>query len=105
MKKKIEFINLTKKYNEINALDEISYYIKEKEFFVIFGPSGAGKTTSLKIIAGLELPSSGLLKIDDKPAHIIQKKEKSVRMAFENYALYPHLTVFENLASPLRANR
>ncbi|MBC8387400.1 MAG: ABC transporter ATP-binding protein [Actinobacteria bacterium] len=105
MSKKIEFINLKKKYGEINALNNINYFINEREFFVIFGPSGAGKTTTLKIIAGLELPSSGGINIDNKPTASMSPKDRNVRMVFENYALYPHLTVFENIASPLRANR
>jgi multiple sugar transport system ATP-binding protein len=102
---KIEFKNVWKKYGDIVALKGIDYAIQEKEFFIIFGPSGAGKTTTLKIIAGLEYVSAGELKINGEFANFISPQARNVRMAFENYSLYPHLTVFENLASPLRVKK
>jgi len=103
--KKIIFKNIYKKYKDIFALKNINYSINNNEFLVIFGPSGAGKTTTLKIIAGLELPTVGEIFINNQPANSMSTFERNVRMTFENYILYPHLTVFENLASPLRVKK
>ena len=103
--KKIEFKNVWKKYGDVVALKNINYSIKENEFFVIFGPSGAGKTTTLKIISGLEYVSAGDILINGKVSNYVSPRERNVRMAFENYSLYPHLTVFENMASPLRVKK
>lgn len=104
-KNKIEFRNVFKSYGDTAALRDFSCMIKEREFFVLFGPSGAGKTTTLKVIAGLEYVTRGELYLNDKFANFTQPRERNVRMAFENYSLYPHFTVFENLASPLRVKR
>jgi multiple sugar transport system ATP-binding protein len=102
---KIEFRNVWKSYKDAVALHDVSCAVKEREFFVLFGPSGAGKTTTLKVIAGLEYVSRGELFLNGKFANFMRPQERNVRMAFENYSLYPHFTVFDNLASPLRVKR
>ena len=101
----IEFRNVYKSYGEHEVLADISFDVRENEFFVIFGPSGAGKTTILKLIAGLDYADSGSIFVDGKDATVMPAAKRGVRMAFENYALYPHLTVFENMAGPLRNNK
>lgn len=98
---KIEFRNFCKTFEEVQALNNLNYSIQEQEFFILFGPSGAGKTTTLKAIAGLEYGSSGEIYLNNKYANYLSPKERNVRMAFENYSLYPHFTVYKNLSSPL----
>lgn len=105
MKTKIEFRGVSKSYGEVQVLHDLNFSIEENEFFVLFGPAGAGKTTIMKLIAGLEFVSSGTILIDGKDATAIAPEKRKIRMAFENFTLYPHLTVFENLASPLRNNK
>lgn len=99
----IELSNITKKYKKVTALDNVSLDIKDKEFFVLFGPAGAGKTTILKTIAGVEFPDEGHIKIDGKIVNLVEPAKRNVSMVFENYALYPHFTVFDNIASPMRS--
>jgi len=101
----IEFENLWKKYGDKIALRNLNFFINENEFFILFGPSGAGKTTTLKIISGLEFISAGNIKISGRISNFVSPQERDARMVFENYALYPHLNVFENLASPLRIKK
>lgn len=100
---KIELIGVTKKFGKVTALDDISLEIRDKEFFVLFGPAGAGKTTILNIIAGIQLPNTGIIKINDEIANQIDPQHRNMAMVFENYALYPHLKVYDNMASPLRS--
>jgi multiple sugar transport system ATP-binding protein len=95
--------NLTKTYKKITALDTVNLTVKDKEFLVLFGPAGAGKTTMLKMIAGLEFPDDGLVKINQEIVNIVTPANRNVSMVFENYALYPHLTVYDNIASPMRS--
>ncbi|GMQ55767.1 sn-glycerol-3-phosphate ABC transporter ATP-binding protein UgpC [Vallitalea sediminicola] len=99
----IELNNITKKFNKVTALDNISLEVKDKEFFVLFGPAGAGKTTILKTIAGIEFPNDGLVKIDDDIVNLVEPAKRNVSMVFENYALYPHISVYDNIASPMRS--
>jgi len=87
------------------VIDELNLEVEEGEFFAIVGPSGIGKTTLLRIIAGLEAPDAGTVKVAGKDITDKPPYERNVAMTFESYALYPHLTVFENIASPLRARR
>ena len=103
--KKIELKNVWKRYGDTIALRDVDYAINENEFFIIFGPTGAGKTTSLKIIAGLELISAGKILVSGNDVTFESPQKRNARLVFENYALYPHLTVFENIASPLRAKK
>src|SRR4051812_15471244 len=95
----IELCNITKKFKKIAALDNISLDVKDKEFFVLFGPAGAGKTTILKTIAGVEFPDEGHVKMDGEIVNLIEPAKRNVSMVFENYALYPHISVFDNIAS------
>jgi ABC-type sugar transport system ATPase subunit len=94
---------VTKKYGEHVAVNELSIHCKDQEFFFILGPSGAGKTSTLKMIAGLATVDGGSIYIGDRLVNDLEPGLRNVAMAFETYALYPHLTVFENIAFPLRA--
>ncbi len=87
------------------VIDCLDLTVEEGEFFVIVGPSGIGKTTLLRLIAGLESPNAGRIAIGDRDITNVPPYKRPVAMTFESYALYPHLTVFENIASPLRAQR
>ncbi|GAG62783.1 unnamed protein product [marine sediment metagenome] len=83
--------NLTKKFKEVIAVDNISIEIKDKEFAVLVGPSGCGKTTTLRAIAGLEEATQGEIYIGDKLVNDVQPKDRDIAMVFQNYALYPLL--------------
>ena len=95
--------NLTKDFGKTRAVNGMTLDVADGEFIVMLGPSGAGKTTTLKLIAGVENPTSGLIYFGDKLMNPIEPNRRNTAMAFESYALYPHLTVKENLAYPLRA--
>lgn len=99
----IELCNITKKFKKVTALDSINLEVKDKEFFVLFGPAGAGKTTILKTIAGIEFPDEGYVKMDGEIVNLIEPARRNVSMVFENYALYPHISVYDNIASPMRS--
>ena len=94
---------ITKSFGKTKALDGIDLEVKDKEFFVLFGPAGAGKTTILKTIAGVEFPDYGLVRIGDDVVNLVDPALRNVSMVFENYALYPHMTVYDNIASPMRS--
>jgi multiple sugar transport system ATP-binding protein len=87
------------------AIDDISFTVKDKEFMVIVGPSGCGKSTLLRMIAGLEDISNGVLSIDGKRINELSPKDRDIAMVFQNYALYPHMTVYDNLAFGLKLKR
>ncbi|HUC94040.1 MAG TPA: ABC transporter ATP-binding protein [Paenibacillus sp.] len=95
--------NVTMKFKDKVALNEVDIDIKDKEFYVIFGPAGAGKTTLLNVIAGIHIPDDGLVEMGGSVINSMEPEDRNVAMVFENYALYPHLTVFDNMASPLRS--
>ena len=99
----IELVDVTKRYKETVAVNNLNLQIKDNEFFVLFGPAGAGKTTILKTIAGIEFPQEGLVKIGGKIVNLIEAMFRNVAMVFENYALYPHMSVYDNIAFPLRS--
>ncbi|WP_228440990.1 ABC transporter ATP-binding protein [Novibacillus thermophilus] len=99
----VKLQNITKQFHHQTVLDNISFDVKDKEFFVIFGHAGAGKTTILNTIAGLYAPDSGQVLIDNREVTGVEPEDRNIAMVFENYALYPHYTVFENIASPLKS--
>ena len=103
----IKLINICKKYenSKLNTIENLSLEIKDKEFLVLVGPSGCGKTTILRMISGLENVSSGKIYIDNKDITEIEPKDRDIAMVFQNYALYPHMTVFGNIAYPLKQKR
>jgi multiple sugar transport system ATP-binding protein len=98
----IELVGVTKRYGSTAALADVNLEIKPGEFLVLLGPSGCGKSTILKIIAGLEDATEGEIYINGKLANYVRPKERDVSMVFQNYALYPHMTVETNLGFPLK---
>jgi spermidine/putrescine transport system ATP-binding protein len=96
---------VAKEFGDFQALKEVSFTIKAGEFFSLLGPSGCGKTTLLRIIAGLEDPSSGIVYLDGKNVVPVPPNKRHVNTVFQNYALFPHLTVYENVAFPLKLNK
>lgn len=98
--------NIKKVYdNKVTAVDDFSMEINDKEFIVFVGPSGCGKSTTLRMIAGLEEITDGELYIDDKLVNSIAPKDRDIAMVFQNYALYPHMTVYENMAFALKLRK
>ncbi len=93
--------DLTKRFGNVVAVDNLNLEAKDKEFVVFLGPSGCGKTTSLRCIAGLERPDEGEIYIGDTVVNEMEPKDRNVAMVFQNYALYPHMTVYKNMAFPL----
>ena len=94
--------NLVKRYGPVLAVDHVSLECADQEFLALLGPSGCGKTSTMRMIAGLEEISDGQILIGDRRVNDMPPAERNVAMAFENYGLYPHMTVFANIAYPLR---
>ena len=94
--------NLTKRWDDFIAVDNQSLEIRDREFIVLLGPSGCGKTTTMRMIAGLETPTQGEVWIGDRMVNDDLPKDRDVAMVFQNYGLYPHMTVFDNIAYPLK---
>ena len=88
--------------NGVKAVNDFTFDIADKEFVVFVGPSGCGKSTTLRMIAGLEEITAGELYIGDKLVNDLEPSERDIAMVFQNYALYPHMTVYENMAFGLR---
>ena len=91
--------------NKVTAVHDFNLEIKDKEFVVFVGPSGCGKSTTLRMIAGLEDISGGTLEIDGEVVNDLQPKDRDIAMVFQNYALYPHMTVYENMAFSLKLRK
>ncbi|ACQ93322.1 ABC transporter related [Tolumonas auensis DSM 9187] len=102
MSSAIEIRNLTKRYNDLTILDDISFSIEPSEFIVFLGPSGCGKSTLLRMIAGLESISDGEIWMDQNRLDVLPPGKRDVSMVFQNYALYPHMTVEDNMAFGLK---
>lgn len=97
--------HFVKRYGDVVAVSDVSLHIKDKEFVVLVGPSGCGKSTTLRMIAGLEAITSGELFIEDTLANHIPPKDRNIAMVFQNYALYPHMTVFQNMGFGLKLKK
>jgi multiple sugar transport system ATP-binding protein len=97
--------NLTKIYGRVRALDNLTFNVEEGRFFVLFGPSSVGKTTTLRTIAGLAIPEEGRLMLSGADMTHAPIKDRGVSMVFQSFALYPHLTVYDNFAYPLREEK
>jgi multiple sugar transport system ATP-binding protein len=99
----VEARGLSKHFDEVHAVDGIDLVANEGEFLVLLGPSGCGKTTLMRMIAGLERPTSGEILIDGAVVNDLPPRARNIAMVFQSYALYPHLTVEKNISFPLRA--
>src|SRR5256714_3885762 len=94
--------DLNKKYDEVHAVKDVNLHIRDKEFIVLVGPSGCGKTTTLRMLAGLEEITAGEIHIGDRLVNDLPPKDRDIAMVFQNYALYPHMTVAANMAFSLK---
>lgn len=101
----IDVTNVTKSFNDVQAVKGISLQVPEGQFFSLLGPSGCGKTTLLRMIAGFEQPTTGSITIGGKEMAGVPPHKRPVNMVFQSYALFPHLTVFDNVAFGLKANK
>jgi len=103
--KGLSVINIDKSFNEVKALVDVSLNVREGEFFTLLGPSGCGKTTLLRIIAGLELPDNGQVILGGRDITALPATKRQVNTVFQSYALFPHLSIFENVAFGLRSRK
>jgi multiple sugar transport system ATP-binding protein len=101
----VRLVNLCKQFKEVTAVDNMNLETADQEFVVFVGPSGCGKTTALRMIAGLEEITSGEVWVGDQKVNDVPPKDRDIAMVFQNYALYPHMTVFENMAFGLRLRK
>jgi len=102
---KVELKSLTKKFDEVVAVNDMSSTVEDREFVVLVGPSGCGKTTTLRMIAGLEEVTEGEIYIGDRLVNDVPPKDRDIAMVFQNYALYPHMNVYDNMAFGLKLRR
>ncbi len=97
--------DLNKKYDDVHAVKDVNLHVRDKEFMVLVGPSGCGKSTTLRMVAGLEEISSGEISIGDRVVNDLPPKDRDIAMVFQNYALYPHMTVYDNMAFGLKMRK
>src|SRR3989338_3826395 len=97
--------DLNKKFDEVQAVKDVNLHIRDKEFMVLVGPSGCGKSTTLRMVAGLEEITSGEIHIGDRLVNDPPPKDRDIAMVFQNYALYPHMTVYDNMAFGLKMRK
>ena len=101
----VEITNLSKKFGDVVGVEMLDLDIKDGEFVAFLGPSGCGKTTTLLMLAGIYKPSTGTIRFGDRIVNQLQPKDRNIGMVFQSYALYPHMTVFENIAYPLKLKK
>ena len=96
---------VSKRFDDVAAVDDLTLDVADEEFLVLLGPSGCGKSTALRMIAGLEDPTSGTITIGDRVVNDVEAKDRDIAMVFQSYALYPHMTVRRNIEFPLRSRK
>ena len=101
----VTYKNVVKEFGDVTAVNNINFEVADKEFLVLVGPSGCGKTTALRLLAGLEEITQGEIMIDDRVVNDVAPKDRDIAMVFQSYALYPHLSVFDNLAFGLKLRK
>ena len=101
----VRFMNVGKSYGAVCAVSGVNISIEPGQFVTLLGPSGCGKSTTLNMIAGLEMPSEGRIMIGDRDVTTVKPADRDIAMVFQSYALYPHMTLYENIAFPMRARR
>jgi len=101
----VTLTNITKKFGDFTAVDDLSMIIEDGKFTVLVGPSGCGKTTTLRMIAGLETATEGEIRIDERVVNKVPPKDRDIAMVFQNYALYPHMDVYNNMAFGLKLRK
>ena len=101
----VEIKGLRKEFGDVKAVNGVDMGIEEGEFVVILGPSGCGKTTLMRMIAGLEKPTEGEIIINGRTVTELPPRAREIAMVFQSYALYPHMSIFENISFPLRARK
>ena len=101
----VTLTNITKKFGDFTAVDDLSMVIEDGKFTVLVGPSGCGKTTTLRMIAGLETITEGEIRIGERVVNKIPPKDRDIAMVFQNYALYPHMDVYDNMAFGLKLRK
>jgi multiple sugar transport system ATP-binding protein len=102
---KVVFEHVFKKFGEVTAVNDLNIEVKDKEFLVLVGPSGCGKTTALRLVAGLEELTAGNIYIGDRLVNDVAPKDRDIAMVFQSYALYPHMSVYDNLAFGLKLRK
>ncbi|MDZ7836623.1 MAG: sn-glycerol-3-phosphate ABC transporter ATP-binding protein UgpC [Actinomycetota bacterium] len=102
---KVTLKNLTKKFDDVIAVNEMNTVVEDQEFVVLVGPSGCGKTTTLRMVAGLEEVTGGEIYIGDRLVNDVPPKDRDIAMVFQNYALYPHMNVYDNMAFGLKLRK
>ncbi len=102
---KVKLKNLSKRWGKVVGADHINLEINDGEFVAFLGPSGCGKTTTLLMVAGIYKPTEGTIHFDDKVVNFVAPKDRNIGMVFQSYALYPHMTVFQNISYPLKLKK
>jgi len=101
----VTYEHVTKEFGEVVAVNDLDIQIPDKEFLVFVGPSGCGKTTSLRLLAGLEEVTEGDIYIGDRLVNDVPPKDRDIAMVFQSYALYPHMSVYDNMAFGLKLRK
>src|SRR5499433_1829209 len=101
----VRYHAVEKRFEQVVALKALDLDVPDRAFLALLGPSGCGKTTALRILAGLDLPTAGRVLIGERDVTRLQPRDRDIAMVFQSYALYPHMTVGENIAYPLRIRK
>ena len=101
----VDLKNVTKRWGDVTAVDQVNLHVNEGEFVVLLGPSGCGKTTTMRLVAGLEDITEGEIKIGDEVVNDVDPRKRDISMVFQNYSLFPHMTVRNNIAYPLKMKK